>query len=160
VSGWRALARGPWAAALGAGLGAAFLAWAALTDAPGMRNPVVALPGYGRALAYAGTAAAVALLALAPRLGRGRADALALAALGAYAAAFKVVAGNAAPGVALALAAVLYWRCRGRARAVPAALLVVLHAQGTLAGLYLAARLGDLLAGWPGFTASMRAILP
>jgi hypothetical protein len=146
-----------------AGAAVAFGAWCAFGSPPRPPDFAPALVAFGTALGIglvAGLAIALALR-LTGRVAEGtRAGAaLAVGSLPLYLAAPAGLIGGAAPALAVALAAALAWR-EGRrpVRRVPAAMLVLLHAQGTLAGLYLAARLPDYLAGWPGTLASLRAL--
>jgi hypothetical protein len=148
----------PWAAWFGFGLACGFWAWCVLTGANDMSDPATALARYPPALGI-GFGVAV-LLALGLRLTRATRllPAFAVASLACYAAVFKVVAGDTALVAAVVLVAVALWFSLRARLSIGGPLLVTLHAQGTLGGLYLAVRLQDQLAGWPGFLEAMRAL--
>lgn len=148
----------PWAAWLGTGIAAAFCAWCLLAGTNDMREPAMALAHYP--MAFGIGLATSSLLAIGVRFTAAASlmPALAVAMLACYAAAFRVVAGDAALLATIALVAVALWfSLRGRPH-ISGSLLITLHAQGTLGGLYLAARVEDQLAGWPGFVDAMRAL--
>lgn len=150
-------ARWPWAEGVAVGLAVTFLLWCAATAPAELRLPEAALPAYLRWLgAGVATAAAVtAILRFTPAAYLG--GTAAAGALGAYASCLVVVAGPSALAGAAAVAAVVAWDRHGKPPLRPA-LLLALHGQGTLAGLYLACNLGRFLDGWPQFAKSMLAL--
>lgn len=148
----------PWAAWFGFGLACGFWAWCVLTGANDMREPVAALEHYPLALGIGLAVATLLALGLRFTVGADLLPAFAVASLACYAAVFKVVAGDTALVSAVALVAVALWFSLRARVSISGPLLVTLHAQGTLGGLYLAVRLQDQIAGWPGFVEALRAL--